>query len=247
MERYRTTIIMAVLLAALGGVALFLNRNSSGGDANATPTAAPVQYVWQSNDPVSAIDVVSGTSKVSLAKNPATDAWTITAPVKADADAFSVTSIADQLKSLQSTSTVTDTTNLAQFSLDKPGLTITATYSDTQHTKRTLQVGSTTFDGSGYYTKPSNSPNVYIVSNTTLEPIRQWLQTPPVAQPTATSVPIKIAPTATITPTGTPTHAASASGTITNTQPITVTGPGAANPTTPVPATVAPAGATATP
>ncbi|MDQ6694520.1 MAG: DUF4340 domain-containing protein [Chloroflexota bacterium] len=242
MERYRTTIIMAVLLIALGSTAYFLTRNNAS-STNATPTATAVQYVWQSNDPVSAIDVVSGTGKVSLVKSNSADSaagtWTLTAPIKGAADSFSVGSIAEQLKSLQTTNVVTGTGDLAQYKLDKPGLTITATYSDTQHTKRAIQVGSATFDGSGYYTKQDNSPTVYIVSNSFLEPVRQWLQTPPVAQPTPTTAPLQIAPTLTATATAPPgTPPVGASGTLTNSQPITVTGPGAANPTTPIPATL---------
>ena len=68
MERYRTTIIMAVALIVLVALAFFLtSKNASAPTGSPTPTTA--KYIWQDTNAVKAIDVVSGTQKVGIAKD----------------------------------------------------------------------------------------------------------------------------------------------------------------------------------
>jgi len=246
MERYRTTLIMLVLLVALGIAAFALNNNGAGTEA--TPTAVPVRYVWESTDQVNGLDIVSGTQKVVLQNDVAADSWVLKEPVSGPADTFSVSSIADSFKSLQARSVLTDSSKLADFGLDKQGLTVTTTFSGTTSPK-TILVGGPTFDGAGYYVKTPDAATVYVVSNSTIEPLKSWLATPPVAPPTATPPQLTIAPTATDTPpivaTATTTQDAgtlptssviTGTTTLTSTESITSTSPGAANPTTPLPA-----------
>ncbi|MBF6613453.1 MAG: DUF4340 domain-containing protein [Chloroflexi bacterium] len=245
MERYRTTIILFVVLLVLGGAAIILNRNGPTNTAG-VPTVTPVVFVWQESNPVIAMDVVSGTGKVSLTKNLSTTVWMLTAPIQFEADP-AVGDVASSLQNLAATSIVTNTSNLAQFGLDKSSFTVTSTFSDTKRTKRVLLIGGPTFSGDSYYVKPQDANKVYVVSNTTLEPIRTWLTTPPKLQPTATPLPITVVPTSTLTTAGTvtpssaiqvPTFGASlpVTGTskITGTTTLTVTSPSGANPTTPL-------------
>lgn len=201
MERYRTTIILLALLVVLGGLALFLNNRNTA--TPGTPTPEPTQYVWQEENQVNAIEVVSGTTRVSLRKDVTTTLWTVTEPVQKEADSFAVSNIADSLKSPQATAQYTDTQDLSGYGLDKPGMSVTATFSDTQGTKRVMTIGTPTFDGSGYYVKLPDSANVYVVSNSIIEPLRTWLTTPPVAPPTATPLPVTVVVTGTSTITGT--------------------------------------------
>lgn len=186
MERYRTTIILVALLVVLGGAAIALGGNKAPVTPAGVPTPAVAQYVWQMNDSVAGIDVISGTKKVSLTKDPASAVWSLTEPIKDAADPFVVSNVADLLKSLEATGTVTGSNDLVQYKLDKPEIVVTTTFSDTGHTKRTMQVGGPTFDGSGYYSKLSDQPTIYIVSNSIVEPLRSWLDTPPKFVPTAT-------------------------------------------------------------
>lgn len=202
MERYRTTLILLALLVALGGLAMFLNNNR-GGTPGGTPTATPTQYVWQDENQVIGIEVVSGTNKVTVRKDITTTFWAVTEPVQKDADTFSVSSVADSLKSLEATAQLTDTTNLSAYGLENPGMSVTSTFSDTQGTRRVLLVGDAIFDGSAYYVKTSVTGTVYIVSNQVIEPLRTWLTTPPVAPPTATPFPVTVVVTDTATITGT--------------------------------------------
>ena len=244
MERYRTTLIMLALLVALGVAALLLNNNRS--DTTGTPTPVATQYVWQSTDAVVGLDVVSGTQKVVLRGDPATASWRLEQPVTGDADTFAVSTIADAFKSLEATSVLTEKVNLADFGLDPQGLTVTAFFTGAV-AQRTVLIGGPTFDGAGYYTKLPDAETVYVVSNTTIEPLKSWLLTPPIAPPTPAPQ-LTIAPTSTITPTGSifttpsvggslsPPLGITATVELTGTSPITNTSPGAANPTTPLPA-----------
>jgi hypothetical protein len=199
MERYRTTIIMAVALIVLGGVALFLNNRNATSPGTATPT--PVTYIWEEANPVSAIEVVSGTGKVQLTKDPVLGTWAITEPIQKPADLFAVSGVADSLQKPQAMFALTGTADLSQYGLTPNPIVVTVTFSDTQHTTHTLNIGTTTPDGSGYYVSTPGSTTVYVVANTTIEPMRTWLTTPPVEQPSPTPVPITIVPTETSTPT----------------------------------------------
>lgn len=262
MERYRTTIILVAVLVVLGGLAIVLGGKQSP-VATGEPTPTPAQFIWQSDAQVVGIDVVSGTNKVSLTKDVTTTVWSLTAPIQATADPFAVGNIADSLKSLEATSVITGT-DLAQFKLDKPVLTVTATFSDTAHTKRVLQVGAATFNGSTYYAKLPDQPSIYIVSNSVIEPLKSWLETPPKFVPTPAPLLPTVAPTSAISGTqtvtgtvgagrvspppsrgtGTPGATTSGSGTPTSSlgtitpigasDAITSTSLGAANATTPV-------------
>ncbi len=248
MERYRTTLIMLVLLVALGVTAIVLNNNGAGTDA--TPTPEAIRYVWESTDPVVGLEIVSGTQKIVLRNDPASASWVLQEPVSGPADTFAVSTIADSFKSLVATSVLTESVNLADFGLDKQGLSVTATFSGTNTTPRTVLVGGPTFDGTGYYVKTPDSGTVYVVSNSTIEPLRSWLVSPPLAPPTPTPPQLTIAPTVTETPPGVATASPTlgvntlptggvltGTATLDVTSPITTTSPGAANPTTPLPAT----------
>ncbi|HYP39119.1 MAG TPA: DUF4340 domain-containing protein [Chloroflexia bacterium] len=251
MERYRTTSILVIVLLLLAAVAFFMS-NRGGTTDSAFPTSVPITYVWQDPNQVIGIDVMSGTNTVSVRKDVTTTLWSIIAPVQEPADPFNVGNVADLMKDLRAAATLTESANLADFGLDVNTLTVVATFSDTQQTKRTLIVGKPTFDGANYYAKLQDTPQVYLVSNALIEPVKSWLTTPPINPPTPTTLPITVVPTTPPTPEGTitttvtitssvspdvgvPTSAITTTSTITGTLPITNTAPGAANPTTPVP------------
>ncbi len=260
MERYRTTIILVVVLLALGGLAFLLNnRAGTGGtDTGTTPEAA--RYVWQESATVQEVEVVSGTQRVAVRQQGDTGIWDVIEPVQEPADSFAVRGVADTLASLQATDVITESGNLADFNLDEPQLTVTAVFSGTTPITRTLHIGGPTFDGSGYYVKTPDDPTVYVVSNAIIEPLRSWPSSPPKQQPTPTPLPVTLVPvspvvtdtvTTTLTPELSPVPATpgaeiTATVTITGTSPITSTSPGAANPTTPL-ASPAPAEPTGTP
>jgi uncharacterized protein DUF4340 len=243
MERYRTTLILGGILIVLAAVAIFLSNNKAVAPGTATPT--PVPYVWQDPDPVNAIDIVSGTNKTSLKKNPSAGTWALTQPVSKPADLFTVSGEADKLQNLQSQFSVTDTTDLAQFGLGPGAMAVTLTFSNTQGSQRSFTVGKTILDGSGYYIKPSDANSVFVVANTTIEPLRSWLTSPPIETPSPTPLAVTIVPqtpTPTVTDTpapGTPaapgTTATATASTATATSPPAVGPPGPTAGTSPTP------------
>jgi Domain of unknown function (DUF4340) len=215
MERYRTTLLMAAILLILVGVAFFLtgkNVSSPG-----TPTPVPTVYVYEEPNPVNAIQVVSGTNRVSLVKDVVVGSWSLTEPVQKPADLFQVSGVADNLQKLQASYTLTATGDLAQYGLAGNSMQVTATFSDTQGTKRTFNVGNATPEGSGYYVKLPDRETIYVVQNFTIEPMRTWLTSPPVEPPTPTPVPFTPIP-----PTPTATATASSSTVVTGTVPSSV-------------------------
>jgi hypothetical protein len=203
MERYRTTLLLGAVLLVLGGLAFFLSgRNAS---SPGTPTPTPNVYVWEEENPVKGLDIVSGTQKVSLVKDVVLGSWRITEPVDETADIFQVGGVADSMQKLLVQYTLTDTANLEQFGLTGQPMMVTATFSDTAGTKHTLLIGRVSPDGGGYYVKQPDSPTVYTIGNYTLEPLRSWLTNPPVQPPTPTPVPITpVTATPTETPSPTP-------------------------------------------
>lgn len=220
MERYRTTLIMAAALIVLVALAFFLtSKNASAPTGSPTPTTA--KFIWQDANAVQAIDVVSGTQKVGIAKDSASGNWSIIEPVSRPADLFQVGNEADALQNLQAQFDLTGTTDLEQYGLTNPLMQVTVTFSDTGASKRVLLVGSATTDGSGYYVKTPDNSSVFVLTNTTVEPLRSWLTNPPVQQPTATPVPITPV-TDTPTPTATATTVPGAAGAeATSTPPAT--------------------------
>lgn len=200
MERYRTTLVLGGVLIVLVVLAFFLtNKNTV---TTGTETPVPNVYIWEDANPVKALEIMSGTNKVGLTKDVVLGTWHIDAPVDKPADIFQVGGVADSLQRLQAQYTLSDTTDLAQYGLAGQPLQITATYSDTAGTKRSLLIGNATPDGSAYYVKTPDNAKVYTVVNSTIEPVRTWLTAPPIQPPSPTPVPIT---PVTATPTGTDT------------------------------------------
>ena len=254
MERYRTTLIMAALLVVLGAVAMFVTNQNKGATPGATPTPVP-SYMWEESGIVQGIDIVSGTLRVSLRKDISTTLWMLTEPEPFPADTFQIENVASTLQRIEATKVQTGTTDLAQFGLDKASMTVTVTFSSTTPLTRTINIGASNFDGSSYYVKQPDSPDVYLTSMSPIGIMRNWLTSPPRQAPTPTPF-----PTAPPTPTSTATAQASPAGpvgppggnatatvgaspaitgTVSLVAPPTIdaTVPGASNPTTPQVAT----------
>ncbi len=256
MERYRTTGIMVALLIVLGIVAVVLTNNNKGTIAGATPTPVP-SFIWQETGTVQGIDVVSGTGKLSLRRDISATKWVIIEPLKYPADSFQIDNIASSLQSLQATKVNTSTGDLSPFGLDKPGITVTITFSGTTPVTHSLLIGGTNFDETATYVKQPGSPDIYLAPTTTIGAIQNWLITPPKEPATPTPAPT-IAPTAVatatsqITPAGpvgppsgaSPSPALQASPVLTGTTlappTIAVSPPGSGNTTTPLAATTTP-------
>ena len=143
---------------------------------------------------------------------------------------------------MQAADTITQTSDLATFGLDKPKMSVMLKTGGAAPRKTTLLVGNQTPDVVNYYVKVEGKDPVYIVSNAAIEPMKSWFTAPPKAQPTSTPLLGTVLPP--LTPTATviigPGPPVTSTKNITGTSPITSTSPGAANSTTPLLETPAP-------
>ena len=142
--RTRTIVIMAAALVLLAGATFWLQSTPA---APTGPTPAPTALVWDNSAATaSAITVQAMTQTVSLEVKDGK--WTITAPTNEPADDLTVAQIVNDLKKPPATSKVADNpTDLAQYGLASPAMTITLVLSGSTPPQQQLLVGKQTLDG----------------------------------------------------------------------------------------------------
>ncbi|MDQ2807341.1 MAG: DUF4340 domain-containing protein, partial [Chloroflexota bacterium] len=204
--RMRSMFILGGAFVLLAGLAAYLLNTPAASVATTTPV--PTVVVWDySSATTTGMTVQNMTTTLTLAVQ--NGKWRITAPTPAEADDLTVSGVATSLKQPAATSKVGDNvSDLALYGLDSPALTVTLVLSGSTTPRQTLFVGKTNLDGSAYYVHAADSKAVYLVSNATIEPLKGWLITPPVALPTPTPLPTlppTVEITGTLTVTGTTT------------------------------------------
>jgi len=189
--RNRSIIVLGVVFIVLAGISYWLTSNPA---TPPTPTPEPTYPIWNyGSATVQGVTVQSPTSTVTLQVTGGK--WEITAPVHEPADDLQVSQATDPLKQAEGRAKIGDNvTDLAQYGLDSPALTVTLVLSGATTPKVDLLVGKPNVDGSAYYVRPAISNTVYLLNNTLIEPLKGWLTTPPIAQPTATALPATIVP-----------------------------------------------------
>jgi hypothetical protein len=191
----RTTIILLVVLAALGGYVLWSGRQQAGVNATSAATAIPVLQL----DPagVRAVEVRGEGKQVRVER--AASGWQVSLPQPGPADALRVTEVISGLSKLSATQTITPAgQNLASYGLDKPAYELRIEGG----TPETLRLGSKNPDGSATYVQRASAPTIYLVTDSLIGTVERWAADPP-AQPTPapTAPPLTILPTAPVTPT----------------------------------------------
>jgi hypothetical protein len=238
--RNRSIIVLGVVFLILAGISYWLTANPA---TPPTPTPEPTYPIWDyGSATVQDVTVQSPTSTVTLQVKDGK--WEITTPVQKPADDLQVSQATDPLKKVEGRAKIGDNvTDLAQYGLDSPALTVTLVLSGATVPKAELLVGKPNVDGSAYYARPQGSNAVYLLNNTLIEPLKGWLTTPPIAQPTATPLAATIVP-APSPPTSTGTLSGTESLPLTpGTPPAATTPAGPEAPATGTPVTT-PAGAT---
>ncbi|HET7081855.1 MAG TPA: DUF4340 domain-containing protein [Chloroflexia bacterium] len=189
--RNRSIIVLGVVFVILAGISYWLTSTPA---TPPTPTPEPTYPLWDYGAAtVQGVTVQSPTSTVTLQVTGGK--WEITAPVQQPADDLQVSQATDPLKKAEGRAKIGDNvTDLAQYGLDSPALTVTLVLSGATVPKADLLVGKPNVDGSAYYARPQGSNAVYLLNNTLIEPFKSWLTTPPIAQPTATAIPATIIP-----------------------------------------------------
>ena len=161
MTRGRSTTVLAVLAAALGGYIYFVDRHRTPAPADAPEVkgkvfagvdAAKVEEVR--------IDRSSGESATLRKVN---GAWRLVAPIDVAADESEASNVASNLATADIQSVVDEKPkDLAAFGLEKPRLTLT--FKTAGGPSRTLLVGDKNPTGSDLYARLPDSPRVFLVS-----------------------------------------------------------------------------------
>ncbi len=197
-----TTIVLVVLLAALGLYVLLVQNPKDKAAAEATPTADTTRrLVW----PATADQVVRlrvsepGAGRSVLLVKDAQGAWTVAEPgPAAPADPGAAQAAVAGAANLSVSSVVTASTDLAQFGVLSPTYTLELGLSDEQTLR--AAVGSLAPVGGAYYVLREGEANVMVVPSFGIDSLTALLDAPPYL-PTPTPTETAIVPG---TPDGTP-------------------------------------------
>jgi hypothetical protein len=152
----RNMIIVLVLLAIVGGIALYIGHQP-------VPEKTPKLFTIASGD-IEKIDLRYPDREIIIARGGA-DTWKIVKPIETDAEQVTANEVANAVSGLEITDTVAqNTADLAQFGLAIPAVVVTVTTRD----KRTLpgiMVGKDTPVGSSSYIKTTDKPAILLVSS----------------------------------------------------------------------------------
>jgi hypothetical protein len=149
------TWITVLLLAALIGLAYYLNsEKKETGSGEATPTLETAYIFSNADGIISGIEVKPAEGEaVKIARN-AENVWEITLPAKAEANQGLAEAAATQITALPISSQIEDGKSPGIFGLDSPAYTIIIEFKDGE--TRTMEVGDATPTNSGYYVRVDN-------------------------------------------------------------------------------------------
>jgi hypothetical protein len=157
-------LIAALLLAISAGLFWWLNRKeASATKLTATPATATTKLLDVPQDQIQSVTIEKPRSEGLELKRTAGQ-WSITEPKELAADQDAVSSMVSSLASLSSEKLLEDkASNLEQYGLTKPSLSVTATKKD----GKTLKVlfGDETPTSSGSYAELAGDPRVFVVAS----------------------------------------------------------------------------------
>lgn len=158
MKRGRSTLILLLLAAALGGYIWFVEMKRDPADDDQTKTEKV--FASLEADQISALTLAASNGDVTTLKKDGAG-WKIETPVQVPADASEVSGVTSNLASLDLTRVIDEKpASLEPFGLDKPRLRLTFT---TKGTPRTLLLGAKTATGGDTYAKLDDAARVFTV------------------------------------------------------------------------------------
>ena len=191
---FKVTAVLLIVLALLGGGVWYSELRDQGSAATAAP-GSQVEIQKFADQDVRQIVITKGDQQIQVDR-PEGGAWTLQ-PSGQNADSVRISSVLFRLASLQATRKVADApTDLAQYGLDNPSLTVTTTLAD--GTVYPLLLGGRSPTEAGTYLKKANDPPVYLISNQLGTDLDKLITDPPIERPTPTAAPIP--PTASPSP-----------------------------------------------
>jgi Domain of unknown function (DUF4340) len=155
----RLTLVLLLVLAAVGGAAWWLERPGQAPAATATPSSAPL-WTLESTDVVKVtLEDTHAHSVIELDRQ-ADGTWSIVRPSQQAADTGAVELAVGQIAKMSIITDLGTELRIENFGVDKPAFRITLTTADTAYT---LEVGSATVTGSGYYVRKQGDARVVVV------------------------------------------------------------------------------------
>jgi len=187
---FRTgTWITLLLLAALIGLAYYLNRNEPIAETEATPALEATFVISEQDGNITGIEIkpVDGET-VKVARN-GEKVWALELPSATEADQGLVEAAASQITALKIIGEVDADASI--LGLDEPAYVITIEFAD--GTKRTLEVGDTTPTRSGYYVRVDKKKTL-ILTLSGIDSLTNLTRFPPYLN-TPTPTPLPLSPT----------------------------------------------------
>jgi hypothetical protein len=161
--KIRGLLTAGVILAALTGFLYWSNHRKPDEKPPVDTPDTPPKVLTLDQTTVNSIELAKkGEDPIRLAKN-LSGQWSITSPKQLGADQESISSLLSTLSSLNSDRLVEDkATNLDQYGLAQPSLSVTATPQNGKTVK--LMFGDDTPTGNGSYAALSGDPRVFIIA-----------------------------------------------------------------------------------
>jgi hypothetical protein len=185
----KTTLILVSVFVVLGLYTWWLQTSTKNQAVAATPTPTVPANLWSfTADQVTGLQVTDNTSGQSVVvKKDAQGQWNVVQPEARLADSSTVGSITSSLVSLSIMQNITSTTDLTPFGLAKPAFTVQADLENGTSLK--AAIGDKIPTGNGYYLLRAGEATPLAVADYGLQPLLDWLKTPPYFVPTPTPAP----------------------------------------------------------
>lgn len=170
-----TWIVLILLVLALGGYFFLKSRPLKSGTP--TPTAAGTSFLLPATGPkLKSIRISDQQNKVSMIERDSSGSWSVSLPIPAPADQGAAEAAETQVGALSIVTQLNTSPLQSAMGLDTPADVIQLVYQDgSQHT---LEVGSKTPTGSGYYVRFDHK-GLYVISVDGIDPLLQMLANPP--------------------------------------------------------------------
>jgi hypothetical protein len=188
------TWISILMLAALIGLAFYLNREKDSTVAEDTTPTAERSFIFSAADGlVAGIEIQPSEGEAVKMERNAENTWVLILPTEAEADQGTVEAAATQLLALPITSQIEAGKSPEIFGLDSPNYVLTVEFKDGK--TRTLEVGDSTPTNKGYYVRVDKDRTLITDINgidalLQLVPFPPYLNTPvPAAESTVTPTP----------------------------------------------------------
>jgi len=161
--RPKGLLVAVGLLAVLGGLVWWSNKNQAAASKKSTDTTTKIVSI--PDDQMQEIRIrKAGAEAIELKREGGK--WQITAPKPFAADPDATSSLVSSLGSVAADKTIDDNAaDLAEYGLNAPALDITVTKKDGKTEE--LLIGADTLNNSGAYAKRAGDPHVYTVASFT--------------------------------------------------------------------------------